>query len=70
MGLNWIEDLFGFKDDSPEAVRRELVVEGSQLRSRANGRVFETGHLETPNLAEFRTRSAESLEHRPTTVEE
>ena len=51
---SWFEELFGFVETSPEVVREQLRCEGTQLRSLANGAVFEAGRLETPSLAELR----------------
>lgn len=52
----WFERLTGFADDSPMAVRKQLVLEGTVLTSKANGRNMGCGRLETPTLAKLRTR--------------
>jgi hypothetical protein len=53
----WFEDLMGFREESPEFVRANTVVEGETLRSKVNGRVCTWGRLETPTLAELRLRA-------------
>ena len=52
----WFESLTGFVERSPEQVRANLSVEGIFLKSHINGRQFICGELETPSLAELRTR--------------
>lgn len=54
--LNWFHELFGFSE-SADSVRDNIVVDGTQLRSLANDRVFHHGGLETPSLAELRARA-------------
>ncbi len=55
MPADWFERLFGFQETS-DAVYAHLTVVGDSLRSRANGRSFAIGRLETPTLAELRER--------------
>ncbi len=55
MPADWFERLFGFQETS-DAVYANLRVAGETLRSRANGRSFAIGTLETPTLAELRER--------------
>lgn len=50
----WFKDLFGFDEESPEQVRRNLALEGTRLRSLVNERSFNCGTLEVPSLAELR----------------
>lgn len=57
MHTNWFNDLFGFEERSPQQVRTHLEVDGSVLRSRANGASYRIGVLETPSLGELRTRA-------------
>lgn len=57
--MTWFEDLMGFAE-SPDAVRRTLSVDGERMTSAANGRSFGCGRLETPSLAELRTRVAKA----------
>jgi hypothetical protein len=52
----WFESLTGFVERSPGQVRANLSVEGIFLKSHINGRQFICGELETPSLAELRTR--------------
>lgn len=52
----WFEQLTGFREESPEQVRLNIALQGTALTSRANGKVFECGKLETPGLAELRER--------------
>ncbi len=54
--MNWFERLTGFRETSPEDVRNQIVVEGTRMTSRANGRVMVCGTLETPSLADLRSR--------------
>jgi len=62
MGGNniWFETLTGFKEESPEHVRSNLEVSGSSMTSAVNGRSWSCGSLETPTLAEFRSRVTEN----------
>lgn len=70
MDRDWFERLFGFEEESPETVREQLRVEGTQLRSLANGRVFECGLLEIPTLAELRVQAEAGRGSGETTLEE
>lgn len=54
--MTWFEKLTGCKEESPQHVRTDLVVEGRRLRSRVNGKSWLCGELETPSLAELRAR--------------
>jgi hypothetical protein len=54
--MTWFETLTGFPEESPQQVRENITVEGQTLRSRANGKVFVYGQLETTTLAELRER--------------
>lgn len=56
--MTWFETLLGFPETGPEDVRRQITLEGERLTSRANGRTFVWGRLETPSLGELRDRSA------------
>lgn len=55
--MTWFEDLTGFQETEPEEVRRNLIVDGTKLISKANGRTMTWGRLETPTLAELRQRA-------------
>ena len=52
----WFEALTGFREESPEQVRKNISVSGQILKSHVNGREFICGILETPSLAELRNR--------------
>jgi hypothetical protein len=54
--MSWFEDLTGFRETSPEQVRRNLTLDGETLLSKVNGRVMVCGRLETPALSELRER--------------
>lgn len=55
----WFETLTGFAEESGQQVRSQLTVDGETLTSRANGRSMRCGWLETPTLAELRSRVSE-----------
>lgn len=52
--MDWFERITGFKETGYEATRRQLEVEGNQLRSRVNGNSYSIGKLE---LVSLRNRS-------------
>lgn len=54
MSNNWFEALMGFQEENPEQVRAQIRVEGNKLRSLANGKSFEMGFLEIPQLHDLR----------------
>ena len=54
--MSWFETLTGFREESPEQVRQNLVVEENRIRSLVNGKSYACGTLETPSLAELRQR--------------
>ena len=55
--MTWFERLTGFAEENPQHVRANLRVEGRTLKSLVNGREWICGELETPSLAELRTRA-------------
>ena len=55
--MDWFEKLTGFKEESPQQVRNNLVVEGDRIKSLVNGKSFVAGKLETPSLGELRQRT-------------
>ena len=57
MSPDWFQDLFGFRE-TREAVYANFHVDGQTLHSRANGRSYRIGRLETPTLAELRDRTS------------
>jgi hypothetical protein len=52
--MMWFEKLTGFPEKSRQQVHENIMIEGSTLKSRINGRVMICGQLETPSLAELR----------------
>ncbi|MEL6579759.1 MAG: hypothetical protein AAFQ14_08405 [Cyanobacteria bacterium J06621_12] len=54
--MDWFERLTGFKEESPQQVRNNLVVEGNRIKSLVNSKSFIAGKLETPSLGELRQR--------------
>jgi len=52
----WFEALTGFREESPQQVRENIIVDGEMLKSRVNGKSMTCGRLETPSLAELRER--------------
>jgi len=52
----WFETLTGFVEESPEQVRGNITVNGTELTSHVNGKRLICGDLETPSLAELRKR--------------
>jgi hypothetical protein len=53
----WFELLTGFREENPQQVRANLVVDGETMASKVNERVMRCGHLETPTLRELRERA-------------
>lgn len=69
--MTWFETLTGFREESPERIRENMTVEGSQMKSKVNGRSWKSGHLETPSLAELRQRAkSTSSTHKRTSIRE
>lgn len=54
--MNWFERLTGFRETSYDDTRRQLEVDGSRLRSRANGKSYGIGELELVSLQALRDR--------------
>lgn len=54
--MDWFERLTGFREGSYEATRRQIQVEGRQLRSRVNGKGYDIGELELVSLQTLRER--------------
>lgn len=52
----WFEKLTGFCEESPQQVRKNLSVNGNILKSHINLKEYHFGCLETPSLAELRSR--------------
>lgn len=69
--MTWFDRLTGFRETSPAVVRENLSVEGSVLRSHANGRSWQFGELEILSLAQLRERAqAVALPATPISVQE
>ena len=58
--MSWFRELTGF-DESAASVRTMLEVDGTTMRSLANGRVMQAGRLTTPTLRELRAHGETSL---------
>jgi hypothetical protein len=56
MTQDWFADLADFAEESYEATRRQLVIEGDELVATVNGKRYGIGNLEVPTLAELRSR--------------
>ncbi len=54
----WFEQLFGFTEQSPAQVKKNLSLDGTRLTSLVNKKSFECGTLEVPGLGELRTGAA------------
>lgn len=52
----WFEELTVFKEQSPEHVRSNMVLDGKRLTSKINGKKRVCGRLEMPSLAELRAQ--------------
>ena len=52
----WFESLVGFSEETFEHVRDNISVDNGTMTSSINGRQMHCGHLETPSLAELRSR--------------
>lgn len=53
----WFKTLTGFEEESPEQVRRNLILEGQKITSRINNKSWMCGTLEVAALTELRQRS-------------
>ncbi len=53
----WFESLTGFREESSEQVRANIVLAGNTITSTVNGKSLVCGYLETPTLAELRMRT-------------
>lgn len=52
----WFETLMGFREETPDQVRKNISFDGTNLKSNVNSREFVCGALEIPTLAELRTQ--------------
>ncbi len=55
----WFEQLTGFKEESPENVRNNIKINGSEFVSLVNSRKFSFGKLEIPTLSELKKQNEE-----------
>jgi len=62
---DWFTRTFGFTEQSPDQVRRQITLEGQTLVSRVNGARVGCGRLSTPCLAELRHATAPDDGHLP-----
>jgi hypothetical protein len=56
--MDWFERLTGFREESYEATRAKLKVEGRHLHSLVNGNSYGIGEFELPSLRTLRERAA------------
>lgn len=54
----WFERLTGFKEESPENVRKNILISGTELISLANNKRYHFGKLEIATLADLRQNNA------------
>lgn len=50
----WFHSLMGFKEEDPEQVRQNIIIDKNKLISKVNNKEFIYGKLEIPSLAELR----------------
>ena len=55
--MDWFERLTGFREESYEATRAKLRVEGGRLRSLVNGGSYGVGEFELASLQTLRERA-------------
>ncbi len=53
----WFKQLVGFEEESPENVRKNIIIDGDHLISKVNGKAYQWGSLEVPTLEELRNKS-------------
>ena len=54
--MDWFEKLTGFREESPQQVRNNLIADDGKLKSLVNGKTWVAGRLETPSLGELKQR--------------
>ena len=54
--MDWFEKLTGFREESPQQVRNNLIADDGKVKSLVNGRTWVAGRLEIPSLGELRQR--------------
>mmetsp|Transcript_396 Transcript_396/g.561 ORF Transcript_396/g.561 Transcript_396/m.561 type:complete len:357 (+) Transcript_396:88-1158(+) len=70
---DWFEQVFGFRENErpgcqhqggkESRIHQNMSIDGTVLRSQANGRSFQCGHLECLSLQELRQRASSLLEN-------
>lgn len=68
--MSWFTELTAIEEIDADHVRRNIVIDGTVMRSQANGREFRHGTLETPLLGELRERAAQTKRRGPIEVAE
>ncbi len=53
----WFEDLMGFKEENPEQVRNNIIIEGQKMISKINGETYQYGHLEILSLEDLKRKA-------------
>jgi hypothetical protein len=53
----WFESLTGIPEETPDQVRSQLTLDGTEITSEANGRTMTCGRLRTPTLADLREQT-------------
>lgn len=56
--MAWFEKLTGFRESDPNQVRDNITIDGDNMTFQPNGKTVAWGALETPALAELRSRTA------------
>lgn len=55
----WFQKLVGFKESSPDQVRKNIIIDGKDLLSLVNGKRYQCGTLEIPTLHELSRDSSD-----------
>ena len=53
----WFKKLTGFSEESPQQIRKNLLLDGDTLTSKITGKSFTCGTLSTPSLGELRQQT-------------
>lgn len=53
----WFENLMGFKEENPDQVRQNILIDGKFIESNVNSRKYQFGSLEILTLSELRKKS-------------
>jgi hypothetical protein len=57
VSTSWFTSLTGIPEETPEQVRSQLTLDGTEITSEANGRTMTCGRLRTPTLADLREQT-------------